>query len=103
MPSPVLALPCGSRSMTRMRCPAAASAVARLTAVVVLPTPPFWLAIAIMRARRDTTRGRLSLAPLTPLTPRRPGQAQDDPARVGAADMARDIELPGLSSGGQFL
>jgi len=30
--------------------PMAASAVPRLIAVVVLPTPPFWLAIAITRA-----------------------------------------------------
>src|SRR5204863_10018615 len=102
-PSPVLALPCGSRSMTRTLCPAAASAVARLTAVVVLPTPPFWLATAMILARRDTTSGRLSLDPVTPLTPLDPGQAQDDPARVGAAVVARDIELPGSCGGGQFL
>src|SRR4030095_1545031 len=29
-----------------MRCPSSASAAPRFTAVVVLPTPPFWLAIA---------------------------------------------------------
>ena len=40
-PSPVLALPCGSRSMMSTRSPTAASAVPRLMAVVVLPTPPF--------------------------------------------------------------
>src|SRR5690606_28845197 len=44
-----LALPWGSRSITRTRSPIAASAVARLMAVVVLPTPPFWLAIVIIR------------------------------------------------------
>ena len=38
--------------MTRTRWPAAANAVARLIAVVVLPTPPFWLATAMIRARR---------------------------------------------------
>src|ERR1700722_6553974 len=32
----------------RMRCSAAASEAPRLTAVVVLPTPPFWLAIAMI-------------------------------------------------------
>ena len=47
MPSPVEALPCGSRSISSTRQPVAASAVARLIAVVVLPTPPFWLATAI--------------------------------------------------------
>ena len=44
MPSAVLALPCGSMSMTRTVSPAWASAAATLTVVVVLPTPPFWLA-----------------------------------------------------------
>src|SRR5216684_2837214 len=49
MPRPVEALPCGSRSMISTSSPTAASAVPRLIAVVVLPTPPFWLAIAITR------------------------------------------------------
>ena len=46
MPLPVVALPCGSRSMTRTRLPLEASDAARLTVLVVLPTPPFWLATA---------------------------------------------------------
>src|SRR3954462_13804639 len=46
MPKAVEALPCGSRSIKRTFSPTAARAVARLIAVVVLPTPPFWLAIA---------------------------------------------------------
>jgi len=40
-PRPVEAFPCGSRSTSRTRQPIAASAVARLMQVVVLPTPPF--------------------------------------------------------------
>ncbi|WP_341648990.1 hypothetical protein [Thauera humireducens] len=44
MPLPIVALPCGSRSISKVRCPACCSAAARLTQVVVLPTPPFWLA-----------------------------------------------------------
>src|SRR5690554_1753702 len=53
-PKPVEALPCGSRSTTRTDLAAwAASAVARLTAVVVLPTPPFWLATAMIRGVGD--------------------------------------------------
>src|SRR3977135_3231187 len=52
MPSPVDALPCGSRSMISTCSPIAASAVPRLIAVVVLPTPPFWFAIAITRGGR---------------------------------------------------
>src|SRR5260370_31800431 len=102
MPSPVLALPCGSRSMTSTRCSAAASAVARLTAVVVLPTPPFWLATAMMRARRMTS-GRVSLLSAGIVTARHPFQTQDDPARVGAAGMRGDIHFPGWRGGGQFL
>src|SRR5476651_2887842 len=46
MPNPVDALPWASRSISSTCSPTAASAVARLIAVVVLPTPPFWLAIA---------------------------------------------------------
>ncbi len=47
-PSPVEAFPCGSRSISSVRQPIAAIAVAILIAVVVLPTPPFWFAMAIV-------------------------------------------------------
>ena len=50
-PSPVEALPCGSMSTISTVSPIAASAVPRLIAVVVLPTPPFWLASARTRGR----------------------------------------------------
>src|SRR5215472_6188631 len=43
------AFPCGSRSTTSTRLPCRARQAARLTALVVLPTPPFWLAIVITR------------------------------------------------------
>src|SRR5215472_7622621 len=43
---------CGSRSIRRTRCSRSARAAPRLTAVVVFPTPPFWLAIAIVFATR---------------------------------------------------
>src|SRR5260370_36740870 len=55
--------------MSRTRCPISASAAARLTAVVVVPTPPFCMATAIVRAksapslteaRRDRPRGDAS-------------------------------------------
>ena len=49
MPSPVEAFPWGSRSTTRTRRPDSARAAPRFTAVVVLPTPPFWLAMAMIR------------------------------------------------------
>ena len=48
-----MALPCGSRSTTRTRKPASASAAPRFTAVVVLPTPPFWLAMAMIRGQLE--------------------------------------------------
>src|ERR1700716_4181489 len=41
--------PWGSRSIARTRCFASASAPPRFTAVVVLPTPPFWFAMARTR------------------------------------------------------
>ena len=44
-----MALPCGSRSTSSTRRFIATRLAARLTAVVVLPTPPFWLATAMMR------------------------------------------------------
>ena len=42
------ALCCASKSTSNTRCSASARAQARLTAVVVLPTPPFWLMTAII-------------------------------------------------------
>src|SRR4051812_18837038 len=57
MPRPVEALPCGSESISRTRSPTAASAVPRLMAVVVLPTPPFWLAITRTRRERSDPTG----------------------------------------------
>src|SRR5580658_5613572 len=48
-PSPLVELDCGSQSTSSVLTSAAASEAARLMAVVVLPTPPFWLATAMMR------------------------------------------------------
>ena len=48
-PSAVDALPWGSRSITSTRWPSWASAAPMFTVVVVLPTPPFWLATTITR------------------------------------------------------
>jgi hypothetical protein len=41
-----------SQSMRRTRCPRSASPAARLSAVVVLPTPPFWFTTENARATR---------------------------------------------------
>src|SRR5207302_5384159 len=46
MPTPLVELPWGSRSTSRMMRPREARAADRLTAVLVFPTPPFWLTIA---------------------------------------------------------
>src|ERR1017187_1016263 len=46
-PSPPVALDCGSQSISSVGRPSSASAAARLIAVVVLPTPPFWFTTAI--------------------------------------------------------
>src|SRR5262249_46230925 len=45
-PRPVVALPWGSRSTRSVGRSASASPAARFIAVVVFPTPPFWLTIA---------------------------------------------------------
>src|SRR3990172_7172420 len=50
MPRPVDAFPWGSRSTISTRSPSSAIPAPRLTAVVLLPTPPFWFATAITRA-----------------------------------------------------
>ena len=45
-PSATVALHWGSRSTSSVCEPPSATQAATLTAVVVLPTPPFWFAIA---------------------------------------------------------
>jgi hypothetical protein len=47
IPEAVVAFPWGSRSISKTLRFVAARLAARFTAVVVLPTPPFWFAIAI--------------------------------------------------------
>src|SRR5450755_21214 len=46
--------PCGSMSQHSTRWPSSANATARLSVVVVLATPPFWLASAITLGRAGT-------------------------------------------------
>ena len=43
-------LPCGSQSTSRVRHPPRARPAARFTAVNDLPTPPLWLAMAMISA-----------------------------------------------------
>src|SRR6266566_4439918 len=62
-PRPDVELACGSRSTSRVGWPTSAMAAARLMAVVVLPTPPFWLTTAMIGgARVANMLGLVSLA-----------------------------------------
>ena len=49
-PRPTDSAPCGSKSTSSTRRPNSASAAPRLMVDVVLPTPPFWLHSAMIRA-----------------------------------------------------
>ena len=48
IPNPLVVFPCGSISIKSTFWPASAKHADKFIAVVVLPTPPFWLAIAII-------------------------------------------------------
>src|SRR5712692_6709843 len=48
-PNPLVAFDCGSQSTSSVLTSAAAREAVRLMAVVVFPTPPFWLATAMTR------------------------------------------------------
>src|SRR5580698_4830481 len=50
MPWDIVRLPCGSMSTHSTRWPSSAKAAARFSVVVVLATPPFWLAKAMTLA-----------------------------------------------------
>src|SRR5689334_1400070 len=54
-------LACGSRSRRSVFDPRRANAAARLMAVVVLPTPPFWLVIAIIKFSKSKSGARSQL------------------------------------------
>src|SRR5688572_9804110 len=103
MPSPVEAFPWGSRSMIRTRLPTAASAVARLTVVVVLPTPPFWLAMDMTRARDiflafGATWGMRATSGTGNLT-----HSQDGGTGLGDTLYRIDLDIPSLGGFGQFI
>src|SRR3546814_6580881 len=98
MPMPVEALPWGSTSTISTDLPQAASAVARLMAGVVLPSPPFWLAIARTRARFGAEIAGLGSCWLTSDML----QAKDRARRVRGADLAHDRHIPPFADPGQF-
>src|SRR5579884_2316981 len=79
-PRPTPSAPWGSKSTSSTRQPNSASAAPRLIAVVVFPTPPFWLHSAITRAGRGSTGGRgwaSSLGNGRPVGPRTTGRFVD--------------------------
>src|SRR5580698_5392382 len=61
-PRPLVLLAWGSQSMRRVLRPSRARAAARLMAVVVLPTPPFWLTTAMTLEGRDGVAGSADFA-----------------------------------------
>src|SRR5512138_459306 len=92
MPKPVEALPCGSMSITSVGAPTAAKAVPRLIAVVVLPTPPFWLAITRTRGLVSDGAGPMDEIP----------DLQNRPQRMRFAGVGPDSHLPELAGIGQL-
>ena len=90
MPRPVVALPCGSRSTTRTRCSFSASAAPRFTVVVVLPTPPFWLATAMTRG---SGRSRRMFGPAGSLSV--PADGASSIAGIGAGPGGSDSRSSG--------
>ena len=81
--APMPAFPCGSTSTRSVRRSAAASEAARLTAVVVLPTPPFWFAMVRMRPCIGGGSSRSALVRSS--TPPRPCPQMDpEPFQGGA-------------------
>ena len=101
MPRPVEALPCGSRSTMSTRSSMAASAVPRLIAVVVLPTPPFWLASTstLIDWARGTINGLRRAPP-----PGREGGANRRARRLGTVSIRnlRSRSEPVNSAAGAF-
>src|SRR5215469_7996378 len=118
MPSPVEALPWGSRSTISTRSPIAASAVPRLIAVVVLPTPPFWLAMARTRTGigavglGSTGNWRISPEVLSSMAHSSPSRVagaaterayhHDTAGRMSPAGHEIGLDVPIFSGFGQF-
>src|SRR5690554_4923139 len=100
---PVLALPCASRSTSSTFLPTAASAVARLIAVVVLPTPPFWLARATTRARPERAASGAGLLGWLASSTGNFADPEDGCGGVGDARHPLDAHPPIFGRLGQFL
>ena len=99
----IVRLPCGSMSTASTRCPDSANATARLSVVVVLATPPFWLANAITlalpvpgpAAGRDPESE--ALFAFTVLLPSSSGSVA---RRLGSGSVACSVSGPATGCGG---
>ena len=104
MPRPVEALPCGSRSMISVRWPSSARQAPTLMVVVVLPTPPFWLATAMTRgsgrpAGRSSSGSAVgSRRPQERLIAAALGRAQAAPGRAAPHSLTRSRTVTGQAS-----
>src|SRR6185437_7925062 len=84
-PSPPVVLAWGSQSISSVLSPSSASAAARLMAVVVLPTPPFWFTTAS------------TFEPLLPAASEVGLAADDDPGLAPAGALDSSCLEEGLS------
>src|SRR3954464_8917096 len=82
MPRPTDSAPCGSRSTSSTLRPCSTSAAPRLIVDVVLPTPPFWLHMAMIRAGpcEDSGAGIGKLGIGRPVGPRPPAASPSRPS-----------------------
>src|SRR3954463_7914253 len=103
-PRPTESDPCGSKSTSSTLRPNSASDAPRLIVVVVLPTPPFWLHIEMIRALPWIEIGRGSGSsghgrPVGPST----GSVGDDGSAVGAVWVVELVETtePGSATGSE--
>src|SRR6478735_5394986 len=93
----MVALPCGSRSTSRILRRVSASAAARLTAVVVLPTPPFWLVMAMMRVMGKPVRSSLAYNDQMAFADRGRHLQRDDPIDAESGRHGGDFRLVDLA------
>src|SRR3954466_12321614 len=89
-------------SMMRTRLPTAARAVARLTVVVVLPTPPFWLATEMTRAR-DILASGATVKMREASGTGHLAQAQDGGTGICDTLYPIDVNIPSPGGDGQFV
>src|SRR5262245_55136171 len=90
-PQPMVALPCGSKSTSSTLRLVAASEAARLTAVVVLPTPPFWFATAMIFLIGSPARERNDAALGVEARHGEVVQGRDPPARRQPVDLGGGV------------